>query len=95
MKRIIAKIAGLVYENTKFFQKNSPLKKRRGTSSPVDGPGSFDQSDNNIHNFQQKVNKWCTKSHYFALLCLLKIPYTPSISSICLPSSLACCESSL
>ena len=27
MKRIIAKIAGLVYENTKFFQKILPLKK--------------------------------------------------------------------
>ena len=45
MKIIITKIAGFVYENAKFLQKLSSQKRKRGTSSPIDGPGSFDQPD--------------------------------------------------
>ncbi len=54
-------------KNAKFFQNTSPHKKKRGTSSPVDGPGSFNQPNKNIHNFLRKVNRQMNKK---ALLCM-------------------------
>lgn len=42
-----------LYSTTRFssFKMHFSTQKKRGTSSPVDGPGSFDQPNKNIHIF--------------------------------------------
>jgi hypothetical protein len=57
VKAIIAKISRFINKNAKFLQDVPLHKKKRGTSSPVDGPGSFDQPKDNINNFSKKVNR--------------------------------------